>query len=172
MANMGKSAEQHKPRRRNKDTVRAVELAASGSVDAAENAAPDQPWLEPRESWTDEVKFIFLAMRHDVMAQFMTPSSWALLYLKCSAWDMEFKPKFLGIAPDGTMKRGKAPIPGAVLADIQKTMDSFGASERARREMKILIDPDPDAGKASSAGDARMAAKKAIVRPSRKALGS
>lgn len=169
---MGTKAAQHKPRRRNKDTVKAVELAAEGSVEAAESVAPDHPWLTPKEDWSEEVRFLFLSMQHDVMAQFMTPSSWALLYLKCSAWDKEFKPKFLGVAPDGTIKYGKAPLPGAVLADIQKTMDSFGASERARREMKILIDPNPDANKAASLGDSKMSAKKAIARPARKALGS
>ena len=172
MADMGTGAARHTPRRRNKDTLKAVEMAASGDVESASDAAPDQPWMQANDKWSDEVRFIFEAMKHDVMAQFMTPSSWALLHIKCSAWDMEFKPKFLGIAPDGTIKKGRAPIPGAVLADIQKTMDSFGASEKARRDMKILIDPNPDANKAASAGDARMAAKKAIVRPSRKALGS
>lgn len=172
MADMGTKASQHTPRRRNKDTLRAVEMAAKGQMESAEEAAPDRPWMRANDKWSDEVRFIFEAMKHDVMAQFMTPASWALLHMKCSAWDMEFKPKFLGIAPDGTVKRGRAPIPGAVLADIQKTMDSFGASEKARRDMKILIDPDPDANKAASAGDARMAAKKAIVRPARKALGS
>lgn len=172
MADMGTKAEQHKPRRRNKDTLKAVELAARGDVDAAEDSAPDRPWMEPHEDWEPEIRFVFEAMKQDVMAQFMTPTSWALLYMKCSAWDKEFKPKFLGISNEGTVKKGRAPVPGAVLADMQKTMDSFGASERARREMKILIDPDPDASKAASAGDSRMAAKKAIARPARKALGA
>lgn len=171
MADYATSAERHKPRRRNKDTKKAVELAAEGSVDVAEDAAPDRPWMEPDEKWADEIRFLFIAMKDDVMAQFMTPMSWATLYLKCSAWDQEFKPKFLGIAPDGTMKRGRAPVPAAVLADMQKTLDSFGASESARRSMRILIDPNPDANKAASAGDARMAAKNAVVRPARKALG-
>ena len=171
MADYATSAERHKPRRRNKDTKKAVELAASGAVEEAEDQAPDRPWMEPSEKWSDEIRFLFLAMQQDVMAQFMTPMSWATLYMKCSAWDQEFKPKFLGIAPDGTMKRGRAPVPAAVLADMHKTLESFGASEKARRDMKILIDPDPDANKASSAGDARMAARAAIVRPARKALG-
>lgn len=171
MSDFAKSAERHKPRRRNKDTKRAVELAASGSVEAAEEVAPDKPWMKPDENWVEEVKMIFTAMQSDVMAQFMTPVGWAQLYAKCSAWSREFDEKFLGISQDGDIKHGFAPIPAAVLADMQKTLDSFGGSEKARREMKILIDPDPTSGKTTGAGDARMAAKKAITRPARKALG-
>lgn len=171
MSDFATSGERHKPRRRNKDTNRAVELAASGSVEAAEEAAPDKPWMAPADDWVDEVKMIFNAMKSDVMAQFMTPVGWAQLYAKCSAWSREFDEKFLGISQDGDIKYGTAPIPAATLADMQKTLDSFGGSERARREMKILIDPDPDANKAASAGDAKMAARSAIAKPARRALG-
>ena len=167
MSDFAKSGERHNPRRRNKDTVKAAEVAvsegkASGDV---------QPWMEPNEKWSDEVKAIFMAMQQDTMRQFMTPVGWAQLYLKCSAWDREFKPKFLGISAEGDVKMGKAPLPGAVLADITKTLDSFGGSEKARREMKILIDPDPDANQAKLGGDAKMAAKKAVARPVRRSLG-
>src|SRR5699024_4320712 len=127
--------------------------------------------MEPNEKWSDEVKAIFMAMQADVMSSFMTPVGCAQLYLKCSAWDREFKPKFLGISAEGDVKMGKAPLPGAVLADISETLDSFGGSEKARREMKVVNDRDPDANQAKIGGDAKMAAKKAVVRPARKALG-
>lgn len=171
MSDFATKGERHKPRRRNKDTVKAVELAANGSVDDAADKAPEQPWMEVDDNWAPEVKAIFLAMQQDVMSAFMTPVSWAQLYLKCSAWSKEFKPKFLGISADGDVKMGKAPIPASVLADISKTLDSFGGSEKARREMKILIDPTPSDDAAKLGGDAKMAAKSAIARPARKALG-
>lgn len=170
MSDFATKGERHKPRRRNKDTVKAVELAANGSVDDAADKAPEQPWMEVDDNWAPEVKAIFLAMQQDVMSAFMTPVSWAQLYLKCSAWSKEFKPKFLGISADGDVKMGKAPIPASVLSDISKTLDSFGGSEKSRREMKILIDPD-NSGSESLGGDAKMAAKSAIARPARKALG-
>lgn len=166
-----KEAERHKPRRRNKDTRKAVEIAASGEVDAATETAPDQPWMEPDDSWAPEVKYIFVGMQQSVMAQFMTPVDWAQLYTKCSAWSKEFKRKFLGIAANGDIKFGHAPVPASVLADMQRTLDGFGGSEKARRDMKILVDPNPDGVKAAQAGDAKMAARKAIARPSRGALG-
>src|SRR5699024_3414443 len=109
--------------------------------------------------------------QQDVMRQFMTPVGWAQLYLKCSAWDREFKPKFLGISAEGDVKMGKAPLPGAVLADISKTLDGFSGSEKARREMKILIDPDPDAKQPKLGEGAKVAAKEAVVRPVRRSLG-
>lgn len=171
MSDFATSADRYEPRRRNKDTKRAVELAAAGVMSEAEEIAPDKPWMTPADDWVDEVKMIFNAMKSDVMAQFMTPVGWAQLYAKCSAWSREFDTKFLGISQDGDIKYGTAPIPAATLADMQRTLDSLGASERARREMKILIDPDPEAGKSSSAGDARMAAREAIAKPARKALG-
>src|SRR5699024_9309575 len=127
--------------------------------------------MEANEKWSDEVKAIFMAMQADVMSSFMTPVGWAQLYLKCSAWDREFKPKFLGISAEGDVKMGKAPLPGAVLADISKTLDSSGGSENARRAMKILIDPDRDGNEAKLGGDAKVAAKKAVVRPVRRSLG-
>ncbi|MGV2479715.1 UNVERIFIED_CONTAM: hypothetical protein IGO34_23050 [Salmonella enterica subsp. enterica serovar Weltevreden] len=164
---LGKEASRHNPRRRNKDVIKAAELAV-----ASEDAPDDgQMWMEPKAEWSDEVKAIFMAMQTDPMRQFMTPLGWAQLYLKCSAWDREFKPKFLGITNDGDVKMGRAPLPGAVLADITKTLDSFGGSEKSRREMKILLDPDPDAGQAQLGGDAKMAAKDAIARPAKRSLG-
>lgn len=172
MSDFAKEGERHKPRRRNKDTVKAVELAANGDIDDAADKAPEQPWMEVDDDWAPEVKAIFMAMQQDTMRQFMTPVGWAQLYLKCSAWSKEFKPKFLGISADGDVKMGKAPIPASVLNDISKTLDSFGGSEKARREMKILIDPDPDSGNAKIGGDAKMAAQKAIARPLRRQLKS
>lgn len=171
MSDFATSGERHTPRRRNKDTNRAVELAASGSVEAAEEAAPDKPWMTPADDWVDEVKMIFNAMKSDVMAQFMTPVGWAQLYAKCSAWSREFDEKFLGISQDGDIKYGTAPIPAATLADIQRTLDSFGGSEKSRREMRILIDPTPSDNAAKTGGDAKMAAKSAIARPVRRQLG-
>lgn len=162
----------HKPRRRNKETKKAVELVADGDEAAGEAIAPDKPWMHPDDDWAPEVRDLFVAMQEDVMAQFMTPVGWAQLRLKCSAWSKEFKPKFLGVGPDGEIKYGKAPIPAPVLMDIQKTMDSFGGSEKARRDMKILVDPNPDGVKAAQAGDAKMAAREAVVRPVRRQLGS
>lgn len=167
-----KEAERHKPRRRNKDTRRAVAIAASGEVDVAEEAAPDQPWMKPEDDWAPEVRYVYLAMQQSVMAQFMTPVDWAQLYMKCSAWSKEFKRKFLGISASGDIKFGHAPVPASVLADMQRTLDGFGGSEKARREMKILIDPNPDGVKAAQAGDAKMSARKAIARPTRRALGA
>lgn len=165
--------DRHKPRRRNKDTRKITEMVATGTADPAllERLAPDDPWMEADPKWHPAVRYIFLAMQQDVMAQFMTPVGWAQLYLKCEAWSTEFGIKFLGVAGDGTPTYGEAPVPAAVLTDIQKTLDSFGGSERARRDMKILIDPNPDSVKATQAGDARMAAKSTIARPARKALG-
>lgn len=171
MADFATKSDRHTPRRRNKDTKRAVELAASGAVDAASGEAPDMPWMEPGDDWAPEIRNLFLAMKMDVMAQFMTPMSWATLHMKCAAWSQEFQEKFLGISNDGTMKYGRAPVPAAVLADMQKTLDSMGATESARRSMRILIDPNPDGAAASAAGDAKMAARGAIARPARRALG-
>lgn len=170
MADFSTEPSRHNPRRRNKDTNKAVALAANGDVDAAEERAPDQPWMQVNEKWEPEIKAIFMSVRQDPMAQFMTAMSWAELYLKCSAWDKEFKPKFLGISNEGSVVRGKAPLPPQVLSDISKTLDRFGGNEKARREMKILIDPNPDAAQQSALGDAKMAAKKAIARPARRAL--
>lgn len=170
MADFSTEPSRHNPRRRNKDTNKAVALAASGNMEEAEDRAPEQPWMEINKSWCDEVKAIFMAVRQDPMAQFMTPMSWAELYLKCSAWDKEFKTKFLGIDKDGVVHKGKAPLPPQVLSDISKTLDRFGGNEKARREMKILIDPNPDAAQQSALGDAKMAAKKAIARPARRGL--
>lgn len=170
MSDFAKEGERHKPRRRNKDTVKAVEMAAQGDLAQAEDAAPDQPWMEPKPEWVPEVKFIFEAVKIDAMRPFMTPMAWAMLYLKCSAWNREFEVKFLGIDNNGNIKKGKAPIPPAVLADVSKTLDSFGASEKARREMKILIDPDFDAKDTKVGGDVKMAAQKAIARPHRRSL--
>lgn len=171
MADFSTEASRHNPRRRNKDTNKAVQIAAEGDLESAEDRAPDKPWMQMDDRWEPEIKAIFMAMREDVMAQFMTPVAWAQLYLKCSAWDKEFKPKFLGIDHEGNVKKGKAPLPPQVLSDISKTLDSFGGSEKARREMKILIDPNPDAAQQTALGDAKMAAKKAIARPARRALG-
>ena len=171
MADFATKSERHTPRRRNKDTRKAAELAAEGDLESAKGRAADAPWRRADPEWVDEIRYLFEAMQMDVMAQFMTPMSWATLHLKCSAWNQEFQEKFLGIAQDGTILYGRAPVPAAVLADMQKTLDSFGASEKARRDMKILIDPDPDGAAASAAGDAKMAARKAIARPARKALG-
>lgn len=170
MADFATEGERHKPRRRNKDTLKAVEMAASGDVAQAESAAPDQPWMEPKDDWVPEVMAIFNSVRQDTMAQFMTPMAWAELYLKCSAWNREFKTKFLGIDNFGNIRKGQAPIPPAVLADISKTLDRFGGNEKARRDMKILIDPNPDAAKGSRTGDAKMAAQKAIARPVRRGV--
>lgn len=172
MADYATKGERHKPRRRNKDTIKATEIAAGGDVQAAESAAPDKPWMQPNEDWAPEVQAIFMAMQEDTMRQWMTPVSWAQLYLKCSAWSREFKQKFLGIDAMGNIKYGNAPLPGAVLADISKTLDSFGGSEKARREMKILIDPNPTGVEATQAGDARMSARKAIHRPARRQIES
>lgn len=171
MSDFAKEKDRHKPRRRNKENKAITEAIATGK-DIAENYEDDdRPWREPDPKWHATVRYIFLAMQRDVMAQFMTEVGWAQLYLKCEAWSMEFDSKFLGISADGTVHYGEAPIPPAVLADISRTLDSFGGSESARRSMKILVDPNPDGVKAAQAGDARMSARKTIARPARKALG-
>jgi len=168
---MSVDAKRHAPRRRNKDTKKAINIAAEGDLATAESRAPDQPWMTMDEKWEPEIKAIFVAMQQDTMAQFMTPVAWAQLFLKCSAWDKEFKVKFLGISKEGDIVKGKAPVPPQVLADISRTLDSFGGSEKARRDMKILIDPTPTNDAAKAGGDAKMAAREAIARPARRALG-
>src|SRR5699024_11708702 len=79
--------------------------------------------MEPNEKWSDEVKAIFMAMQADVMSSFMTPVGWAQLYLKCSAWDREFKPKFLGISAEGDVKMGKAPRSEEHTSELQSRFD-------------------------------------------------
>lgn len=138
VATRGSIPKRTEMRRRTNAPADGMEVTRAASL-------PAEP-LAPDENWHDVPLEIFTSMAESGQSVFFQASDWAMLYMICDQMNQLYCEQYLGMRDAGRGEQepvyGRKPMNGAELSAMIKALGELGATEGARRRLRIELTQD------------------------------
>jgi len=124
------------------ETRRRRNLPAPGEEITEAPMLPVEP-LDPDESWSPVAFEMFQSMAESGQRVFWQQSDWATLYMVCDQISQLYREQYVGMRDTGRGVQeptfARKPMTGAEMAAITKVLGELGATEGARRRLRIEL---------------------------------